>query len=192
MKLFLLMSLYTVTLHTSKLYRNQQGEEEIGMSACTGVFVSPDTLLTAGHCLKNNRNHQWIKTDDGKSFAAEIVMIDADDDIALIRVKGLCHRYAKVGKQVQPTDKVYTVNSGEDNAGTYGEGVVENIVDVPELKQPGILHSIAIFHGASGSGIFNAKGELVGINDMTSGALSWAVNTTTIKQFLNVNGIKTN
>lgn len=191
MKLFLWMSLVTVSLHTSQIYVNKQGVPEIGMSACTAEFVRPDTLITAAHCLENNRGHQWIKTNEGKSFAVNIVAIDFEEDIALLQTPGLKHAYCLLGAQVKPTDKVYTVNSGEDLQGTYGEGVVENIVKIDELPSPGILHNIAIFQGASGSGLFDRKGRLVGINDMKQGALSWAINTATIERFLNENHIKT-
>lgn len=196
MKLFLMLSALTVTLHTSKIYINPQGVPEVGMSACTGVFVSPNTILTAQHCVENSRGHQWIKTDDGKSYAVDIVRTDAYRDLALLSVpKITSHKFAKIGKQAFITEDVYTVNSGDDIPGTWGLGVVKNVMVWDTDTSTMIMHSIAILAGASGSGLFDRKGQLIGINTRAKAAISLAVNTADIKCFLaNTcdNGIKAN
>jgi serine protease Do len=184
MKLFLLLSMLTVTLHIKETYINPKGMPAIGMTACTGVFVSPNTILTAGHCVETSIGQQWARLNNGKVFTADVLAVDKKEDLALLYVHGPKHPYVRLGKPVHQADKVYTVNSGQDNQDTYGEGVVENIITLDELASPGIMHSIAIFQGASGSGLFNGKGQLVGINVLKQGAIGWAVNTSTIEKFL--------
>lgn len=185
MKLFLLLSALTVTLHTSKVFHSPLGQEEIGMSSCTGVFISPNRVLTAEHCVEHSRGHQWIRTNDNKSYEAKIVRTDPLRDLALLYIPRIQpHKYATLGAAAYVTEPVYTVNSGEDIPGTYGEGVVKNVMiwdkDYPAM----IMHSIAILAGASGSGLFDRKGHLVGINTRARAAISLAVNTSDIECFL--------
>lgn len=189
MKLFILLSLVTCTLHIKERYINHKGKLQTGISACTGVFVGPNTVLTAAHCVRESTGYQWAKTNDGKVFDVSIIARNPDEDLALLRVNIKPHPYVSLGREVQKTDHVYTVNSGQDLQDTYGEGVVENIVSLEEIHSPGILHSIAIFGGASGSGLFNRKGKLVGINILKQGAVSFAVNIPAIATFLHENHI---
>lgn len=189
MKLFLLMSLLTCTIHIQEKHHNKQGKLVDDTAVCTGVFVAPQTVLTAGHCLSKSTGHQWVRENDGKIWDASILAVNPNEDLALLHVRGKPHPYVCIGKAVYKTQKVYTVNSGQDYQDTYGEGVVENIVPSEEIASPGIIHSIAIFGGASGSGLFNRKGQLVGINIMKQGAISWAVNTSTLVKFLHENHI---
>lgn len=185
MKLFLLLYSLTVTLHTSKIHRAFTGQEEIGMSACTGVFVAPDVILTAQHCVEDSRGKQWIKTNDDKSYEARIIRTDRFRDLALLYIPYIQpHKYVTLGKQAYVTEPVYTVNSGADFPGTYGEGIVKNIVALDDTTSPMIMHSAAILGGASGSGLFNRKGQLIGINVRAKSAISMAVNTSDVKCFL--------
>ncbi len=66
---------------------------------------------------------------------------------------------------------------------TYAEGVVENIIR-DQYNIISLVHSASILGGASGSGLFNSRGELVGINTATYKSLTNAVDLTEIQYFL--------
>lgn len=185
MKLFLLLCSLTVTIHTSKVYKNHLGEDEIGLSTCTGVFISDNEILTAGHCSEHSRGYQWVLTHEGVSYPAEIIKIDSYRDLALLRVPKIKrHRHTQIKKEAYKTEDVYSVNSGKDFIETYAKGVVQNFVSIDESLPDMTLHSAAILPGASGSGLFDEKGNLVGINTRAAGPFSMAVTTKDILYFM--------
>lgn len=185
MNLFLLLSMFTVTIHIQKDFKTPTGRTEHGMATCTGVFITSNEILTAGHCLEHSRGHQWIRTNDNKSFEAEIVKIDTYHDLALLRIPKITfHVHAVMGKDAYTSEEVYTVNSGNELIGTFNKGMVANVIQVDDDLPVLIMSTIQIYHGASGSGLFDWKGKLVGINVMTDKQFSLSVNTKDIVAFL--------
>lgn len=186
MKLYLALLLVTATLRVSKNYENG----EPGLSTCSGVFVSDDEFLTARHCLRDSRGHQWVKTPQGQTYSAEIETISKESDLALLYIPNLeKHPYVKLGRPAKITEKIYTVNAGQRLENTYNEGVVCNKIEIFEDEPPMLMHNAAIMGGASGSGVFNKKGQLVGINTRASGEFSLAVDVVDIMNFLDVAGV---
>ncbi len=175
----------TVTIHASCTYPTPKNPKEYALITCSGVFVSPNEILTAGHCVSRSRGNQWIKTSDNKSFSVIIQKLDKQTDLALLKVtKPLNHPYVLLGKPLKITDAVYTVNSGADYEGTFNSGFVCNVI-LDDYKILTLLHNAPLVGGASGSGLFNAKKELIGINVATMKNLSEAVDIYEIQKFLN-------
>lgn len=187
MKLFLFMSLVTVTLRVSIPEHTPKG---YGLDTCTGVFVSNDEILTARHCVEDSRGRQWIKLNDGLSYPVVIKKVSSEMDLALLAIPEIVvHPYVDLGKDVVVTQPVYTVNSGEGYEKTYNQGIVCNIVQVIKEEPKMIMHTGAILPGASGSGLFNSEGKLVGINVKGNRVFSLAVTIQDIRKFLNENHI---
>jgi S1-C subfamily serine protease len=64
-------------------------------------------------------------------------------------------------KQIKIFDKVYKVGSPNGENLVVSEGVISGF----SVKMPGyITTSVGIYHGDSGSGLFNERFELIGIN----------------------------
>lgn len=158
---------------------------EKGINLCTGVVVSPTTILTAHHCINQSTGIQWVTDYFGNTYSAKVIKKDKVYDLALLQVYTPFDRTAKIGDEPLIASKVYSVHSGLALDFTYGEGVVNNVIRYEDTDPvPFILHSILISQGASGSGLFNEKGELVGINDAVIKTGTLAVNTPEIKKFL--------
>ena len=185
MNLYQYLCAISVILHVSVSYPSPEHPQGYGMAACSGVFISDNEILTAAHCVEESRGHQWIQDNEGDSFSVSVKRKDKIKDLAILKVtkKGFKHTFAVLGSPIKITDTVYTVNNGDDYAKTWNTGIVNNIVfDEGVLS---ILHNALIMPGASGSGLFNEKGQLIGVNVATIHYFSEAVDYYEIEAFLN-------
>lgn len=175
-----LLTLFSLTVHI-QMWTATDG---YGLGTCTAVYVSPTEALTAAHCVADTTGHIWVRTAKQKSFTATVVKKDVIRDLCLLHIEGPKHAYAKLGKPVDRGDKIYIMSSEMDMPFTYGEGIVGNILTDPEINQTLVIHTATLLHGASGSGLFNAEGKLVGINIYAIKGLGGAVDLTNIQEFL--------
>lgn len=183
--LYLYLASLTVTLHVSVLVPSPMHPDQTGIITCSGVFVSPDEILTNYHCIEESRGFQWVRTYEQKSFSVVVEKKDKDKDLALLKIlKPIKHKYVSFGDPVLKTETVYTVNSGGDTANTFNTGIINNIVIDPETKVLSVLHSATYMHGASGSGLFNTKKQLIGLNVAKIDDLMEAIDITEIVTFL--------
>lgn len=182
MSLITAISLLTLTFHG----RQTNGTGGVWLNTCTAVYVAPHQALTAAHCIEKVVDEKmWVRTDDGKSYKASLLRINTMKDLALIEIAGPPHAFARLANKVTKGEPVYLVSSELDMIGTYGEGIVANvIIDAQLHNTPMIVHTAVIKPGASGSGLFNRNGELIGINTIAMGALSEAVDLFCVRQFL--------
>lgn len=167
-------------------YNAYTGSKSAG--SCTAVYISPNRAMTAGHCVENAiKGKMWVRTDEGKSFPVRVLRANQKHDLALLAVDGSPHKkYARLAKTpLKKGDKVYLWSSQDDSPGTYNEGIVANFIwNKDQDDMPLIIHTAAILPGASGSGLFNRRGELVGINNMRQGAISSAVDILAVRHLL--------
>lgn len=176
MSLIAYLTLVTLTLHIK--YPG-------GMATCTGVYISPNEALTASHCVDHLYAKIWVKNSDNKSFSATVENKNKNSDLCLLKINGPAHKYAELGKVARKGDHIYTMSSEEDMPYTYGEGIVANTITDPDNYTEQIVSSISILPGASGSGLFDDRGLLVGINTMKQEGLSFATDLNEIEIFLN-------
>jgi S1-C subfamily serine protease len=183
--IYLALSLVSVTIHTSVPQPSILHPFAYGLNTCSGVFVSPNEVLTAGHCVANSRGHQWVKVEEGVSYEADIERLDKIKDLALLKItKPLNHAYTSLGTPAKIASAVYTVNSGEGYDHTYNSGLVNNVIIDEEYNILTIMHNAIILPGASGSGLFNSDAELIGINVAKLKEFSEAVDLQEIRAFL--------
>jgi S1-C subfamily serine protease len=182
MTLIPLLMLMTFTFHGEEMT-----EKGLSPNTCTAVMISPNLALTASHCVKDLAlvGKQTAEDSKGKTHKATYIAADPNLDLALIKISGGPYTYAKLGALPKRGETVMTLNSGENMPNTFNTGIVCNLLkDKDYYGIPMIVHNVAILHGASGSGLFNSKGELVGINVLSLPALSEAVDVNAIRMFL--------
>ena len=179
--LFLLISALSVTLHTKKPHPFFEGQSI--MHACSGVFIQENKILTASHCVEK-ASHLWIKTDDNKSYKATVIKLDEKKDLALLYIHDIKHHnIAKAVNDYKKSDLIFQVSNADDMHQTYGTGMIMNIILDNKVEQ--LVHSAVILGGSSGSGLFDKRGRLIGINVARMGAVSFAVSSKEIEAFLN-------
>ena len=146
------------------------GEDE---SSGTGFFVSPNGyMITNAHVVINVKNGKPVLC-DGVSVCksrstdfseAEIVYLDAKNDLALLKVlennKYNCVSFAK--KDVEVGDKIFAIGNSLGDGLNLLDGLVGD-VNRKFKATTAFLFNALVTHGCSGGPVFNDKGEVCGV-----------------------------
>ncbi len=145
----------------------------VSSGAGSGVIVSEDGyIVTNNHVIvSENKVADTIKVrlTDGTEYEAQLVGRDADSDIALLKIDAEDLEHAVFGDSaaLQVGDQVMAVgNPLGELGGTATSGIVsatDREITVDNTVMTLIQIDAAINPGNSGGGLFNMKGELVGI-----------------------------
>lgn len=117
---------------------------------CSGVVLKTNLVLSAAHC-----NGVGL-TVNGEP--AKVIRIDAENDLLLLSVDTLEFAPLVIGRIPVPSSPVYTIS----NVGGYRDQVFRGHVASVEEKFLNV--DVTAGPGASGSGIYDAYGRLVGIS----------------------------
>ncbi len=151
---------------------------------CTAEYIDPHTIITAAHCVNDGKGMFKIRTYDREEAVAKLKYYSKKDDLAIFTVDRPSLKYAKLGPETYRGQSVQMLSSEDGMAGTYATGIVANRYLDPDYLTPQIVHTCPMVGGASGSGLYNSKGELVGINVQTLGVVSYAVDTLRVRHFI--------
>jgi len=177
---------------------------------CTGVWVSPEMLITANHCIQDEETG---KVDDvvkiglrhHLSVTGKVKAHDKEHDLALIsapRALGL-HEVApiasstpRIGEPIQivghPSGMMWTYVKGNVAAYRVRDEMPSDLRDVLEAEHsngPWLQVAAPVWYGNSGGGCFNSANELVGIASlkMQMPNSGFFVHVETIREFVKVN-----
>lgn len=136
---------------------------------CTGVVVAPKLVVTASHCVQHylgtvvgsvTTRAQWEM--NNPSMIALLVAEDAANDLALLAVPDAQNDVARLGPvpsygdSVHMTDQRSLTPGWQTFFGSYDSETSDGSVIVLRAQ-------ISVAKGASGAGLFDAQGRLVGI-----------------------------
>lgn len=179
--LILALSLVTITIYPQEHDKHGKAVE----GECTAVYIAPNVALTAAHCIQSQEQAIRAVPYTGGEYSAAVIDFNTSLDLAVISIKAPPHAYVRLAKHGgERGQRVYLMTSGEYMPGTYAEGMIENIVFDKQFHNAFYLHSAFIFEGASGSGLFNGEGELIGINTIKWGSATESVTLETVQYFL--------
>ena len=146
----------------------------------TGVIIELDDqgdyayVVTCAHVISEGNISVKILLEDGTTYDAEIVGIDEQTDVGLLRVKekSLQKLAATIGTSanLQVGQSVFAMGNpgGSDFFGSFTSGVVSaigrSLSSTTGYTMECIQHDAAINPGNSGGGLYNAQGQLIGIN----------------------------
>lgn len=145
----------------------------VNSGAGSGVIISEDGyIVTNNHVItSDNKVADTVKVrlTDGTEYEAKVIGRDEDSDVALLKIEAENLTYAvfgdsetlKVGEQVMAVG-----NPLGQLGGTATSGIVsatDREITVDNTVMTLIQIDAAINPGNSGGGLFNMKGELVGI-----------------------------
>jgi serine protease Do len=160
-------------------FQNPQGQQPMRGSG-SGVIVTNDGfIITNNHVVESAATNGGVTVDlvDGRRFEARVVGRDPLTDLAVIKIDAsdLPHAALSNSDEVQVGQIVFAVGNPLGLASTVTQGIVSATgrgslgLNASEANQgygveDFIQTDAAINPGNSGGGLFNLKGELVGIN----------------------------
>lgn len=125
---------------------------EFERGLCSGTAVGRDLVLTAAHCFADNR---LLRINDREAYALKIVRSGRDH--ALVRVTIQFQQWATVGVNPRAGEAIRWIGNPAGLRSVYRFGYVVHV------GSREILIQAPVFGGDSGSGIFNERGQLVGV-----------------------------
>ena len=178
---------------TTEFNKTQYGYfQYVESGAGSGVIISADGyIITNAHVITDTSSGKLadaikIRLNTGDEYKAEIIGSDNESDIALIKIDAKDLMAATVGNsdKIKVGEQVIAVgNPLGELGGTVTSGIVSATnreISVENNKMTLIQIDAAINPGNSGGGLFNTKGELIGVvnaktTDVTVEGLGFAI-----------------
>lgn len=145
----------------------------IKLPSCAGVWIGKDLIITAAHCVDDDRLMFEYATKDeyanDETSKATLVAIDEKSDLALLLAPGDSnHPIISFSRDVVSAgDQVDIVGHPVGYDWTYSKGYVSAIRDdqsgPKNLMKKVVQVSAPVWMGSSGGAAFDSKGNLVGI-----------------------------
>ena len=170
-----------VEINTEYTTRNAWFQYTTG-GAGSGVILTEDGyIITNAHVIldqnmQNVADTVTVRLTDGTEYKAEVKSYDTDEDIAVLKIDAKGLTPAKCGDSstlVTGQEVLVVGNPLGELGGSVSNGIVsatEREIQVGGVTMHLIQTNAAVNPGNSGGGMFNMKGELVGIvNAKSSG-----------------------
>jgi serine protease Do len=124
----------------------------------SGVVIDNGYILAHSQALYPEKEI-FVENFKGEKSKAEVVGVDWENSIALLKVDGKYFQMPKFGEvsKVEVGDWIIAIGASFENFPSASFGIVNSVTE-NELNV-----SLATPPGGSGSGVFNSKGELIGV-----------------------------
>lgn len=165
----------------------------VSSGAGSGVIISGDGHIVTNNHVIDGASKITVRLKDGSELEAKLVGKDSRTDIAVLKVESKGLKSASFGdsESLAVGEQVVAIgNPLGELGGTVTEGIIsaldrEIVIDGESMTL--LQTSAAVNPGNSGGGLFNSKGELVGIvNAKSSGSdiegLGFAIPAKTAKE----------
>ncbi|MBQ6965050.1 MAG: Do family serine endopeptidase [Bacteroidaceae bacterium] len=141
-------------------------------SAGSGVIISADGYIVTNNHVVESADDITITLNDNREFTARVIGLDADTDLALLKIDATDLPTIVIGdsEQLKVGEWVLAVGNPFNLTSTVTAGIVSAKARNLGANKNGIESFIqtdaAINAGNSGGALVNTRGELVGINAM--------------------------
>ena len=168
--------------------REYQRVQEATVASGSGVVIREGGyILTNNHVIADGSSYQ-ILMPDGEKVAATLVGADSSTDIAVLKIEDEAAAATLTPVEIGSTAELLVGSTviaignpgGEDLANTVTQGIVSALERNTVSAGSGsraiayIQHDAAINSGNSGGGLFNYKGQLIGINTLKMGSSAYS------------------
>ena len=168
------------------------GEDE---SNGTGFYVSSNGyLVTNAHVVIEVKNGKAAlcdsvavcKNHSTDFYNAEVVFLDAKNDLALLKTSGEFNPVVLSAKNVEVGDKVFAIGNSRGDGLTLLDGIVGD-VNRKFKATTAFLFNALVTHGCSGGPVFDDKGEVCGVTiggvELAAG-MNYALPVFIVKDFI--------
>ncbi len=158
-----------VEISTETVSRSNFLGQYIQSGAGSGVIFSEDGIVVTNDHVVDGASTITVRTKDGESYEATLLGTDSKTDIAILRIEADGLTPAILGDSDALSVGEYAMAIGNplgQLGGTVTDGIVSALsreVNVNGENMTLLQTNAAINPGNSGGGLFNEKGELIGI-----------------------------
>lgn len=166
-----------VEIVVSGTTQNMWGQMQLTQGAGSGVIVSEDGYIATNHHVIQGARTVQVTLHNGDSYPAKIVGSDQANDIAVIKIDAKNLTTATIGDSstVAVGDMAVAIgNPLGQLGGTATAGIIsalDRTLDIEGTTLNLLQTDAAINGGNSGGGLFNSKGELIGIVESKASAV---------------------
>ena len=184
-----------VEITTEAVVNNSFYGQYVTEGAGSGVIISADGYIATNNHVVAGASNVKVRLSNGDEYVAKIIGTDSQTDIAVIKIDAQNLVPAVYGDSSKLVIGELTVAIGNplgELGGTVTDGIVSALdreITVDGEKMVLLQTSAAVNPGNSGGGLFNGKGELIGIvNAKSSGdsieGLGFAIPINTAKPII--------
>lgn len=152
-----------------------QRDRPPGRGAGSGVIFTPDGYIATNNHVIEGASEIEVMLNDNRSYTAEVIGVDPDTDLALLKIDEENLPYMEIGdsEAVQVGEWVLAIGNPFEFRSTVTAGIVSaKARNINILARGGsntrieafIQTDAAVNPGNSGGALVNLKGELIGIN----------------------------
>jgi len=149
---------------------SQSGPVKIATGSGTGIVVSSDGYVITNEHVIHDASSVTVYA-GSQAYAAEVVAVNEPADLALLRISATDMTPVALGNSVsvEVFDEVVAIGYPLPQFGrdlTVSQGNITSIrTNVEEREgRDTFQHDAVIYSGSSGGPLFNARGEVIGIN----------------------------
>ncbi len=185
-----------VEISTETVSRSNFFGQYIQSGAGSGVIFSEDGIIITNDHVVDKASSITVRTKDGQSYDATLIGTDSKTDIAVLKVEASGLTPAILGDSDSLSVGEYAMAIGNPLGhlgGTVTDGIISALsreVTISGENMTLLQTNAAINPGNSGGGLFNEKGELIGIvnakssqqgSDTSIEGLGFAIPINTVK-----------
>ena len=186
-----------VEITTEVEMQNFWRTQSVQSGAGSGVIISEDGYIITNNHVISDSDNIIVKLTNGDSYPATLVGTDAETDIAIIKIDATGLKAATIGNSstLEVGDVVVAIgNPLGQLGGTVTNGIVsalDRTITTSDGETRNLMQTnAAVNPGNSGGGLFNDRGELIGIvNAKTSETgvegLGFAIPIDDVKDIIN-------
>ena len=166
-----------VEIVVSGTAQNMWGQMQLVQGAGSGVIVKDDGYIATNYHVIQGANKVEVTLHNGETYPARIIGSDRANDIAVIKIDAKDLETVTIGDSstVDVGDLAVAIgNPLGQLGGTATTGIIsalDRTLDVEGTTLTLLQTDAAINGGNSGGGLFNSKGELIGIVESKASAV---------------------
>lgn len=165
-----------VEIKTESVQTHSFYSQAIVSGAGSGVILTKDGYIVTNNHVIENTSKITVTTRAGKSYDAKLIGADSTSDLAVVKIDANNLQPAVLGdsSKLHVGDTAVAIGNPLGSlGGTVTNGIISALdreITIDNQKMHLLQTNAAINPGNSGGGLFNSKGELIGIvNAKSSG-----------------------